>query len=495
MKKSVDCVFVAVPYTDTIKPLMAPAILKSIATQAGKTSVTIDSNRVFLNQLDNLSKDNQTKLIYFLKQEKWYDDHLIELVFDIFKELAQQILDYSPKVVGMSLFTYDCRVAAKYLAWIIKKIDPSIKIIFGGPGIMVGLNQPAVFAETLQKSGLIDFFIYGDGEKSLYHYLTTNDEKFVGINRHVWLQLTNQEIEALPRPDYSDYDFSAYPSPDYSLPILGSRGCVRHCTFCDVHGHWEKFTYRSGQHIVDEMLHFNQEFGVKYFHFTDSLVNGNLREYRVMTRLLSEHNKNLPEEEKITWGGFFIFRAKNSFTEKDWELTANGGGRHLLVGIETLNDQVRKELGKNFTNDDMDYSFQMSRKYGAIIKFILLFITGHPTETDDDYEFRTKWYKEQVKYKDVIHSITLGATLGITENTPLWRDFDKLGLIKSGPAPEEWINPANGNTLEKRLAWSDMMHKVIDECGYRASYGGDHHYLLERLKLKYDHLDQSQVIN
>jgi len=495
MKKPVDCVFVTVPYTDTIKPLMAPAILKSIATQAGKTSVTIDLNRVFLNQFKTLPQNVQTKMIYFLKQEIWYNDQFVELVFDMFQQLAQKILAYSPKVVGISVFTYDCRVAAKYIAWMIKKIDPSVKIIFGGAGIMYGLNQKAVFAETLQKSGLIDFFIYGDGEKSLYHYLTTSNEKFVGINRHAWLQLTNKEIEALPRPDYSDYDFSMYPSPEYYLPILGSRGCVRHCTFCDVHGHWEKFTYRSGQHIFEEMKYFKQEFGVKYFQFTDSLINGNLREYRVMTQLLSDHNKDLPEEEKITWGGFFIFRAKSSFTERDWELTVNGGGRHLIVGIETLNDQVRKDLGKNFTNDDIEYSFEMSQKYGSIMKFILLFITGYPTETDADYDFREKWFRENVKYQDVINSITVGTTLGITENTPLWRDFDKLGLVKCGPSPEEWINPANGNTLEKRLAWTDRMTKVVADCGYLENKIGDQHYILERLKLKYEPMEQSQTVN
>lgn len=484
MKKSVDCVFVTVPYTDTVKPLMAPAILKSIATQAGKTSATIDLNQMFLKQLNTLSQDIQLKLIYFLQQEKWHDDHLVNLVFDMFQQLAQKILAYSPKVVGISIFTYDCRVAAKYIAWILKKIDPSVKIIFGGAGIMNELSQTAVFAETLQKSGVVDFFIYGDGEKSLYHYLTTNNEKFVGINRHIWLQLTNQEIEALPRPDYSDYDFSMYPVTKVYLPILGSRGCVRHCTFCDVHVHWEKFTYRSGQHIFDEMIYFNQKFGVNYFQFTDSLINGNLREYRVLVQLLSEHNKHLPEEEKITWGGFFIFRGKSSLTEKDWELTAAGGGRYLIVGIETLNDQVRRDLGKNFTNDDIEYSFEMAQKYGSIMKFVLLFITGYPTETDDDYDFREKWFKEQIKYKDVIHSINIGVTLGITENTPLYNDFNKMGLVWSGPTPTEWTNPVNGNTLEKRLAWNDRMSKVVAECGYMEVKVGDPHYMLERLKIQ-----------
>jgi hypothetical protein len=39
-----DIVFCTVPYTETTLPLMAPAVLKSIATRANKKSVTLDLN-------------------------------------------------------------------------------------------------------------------------------------------------------------------------------------------------------------------------------------------------------------------------------------------------------------------------------------------------------------------------------------------------------------------------------------------------------------------
>lgn len=474
-----DCVFVTVPFTDTLRPLMAPAILKSIAQQAGKTAITIDLNAIFMNKLNAIPDDFKFQLISFFKEEKW-SNGTVDSIFDILNTMATYILEYNPTIVGISVFTYDCRVATKYLAWILKKINPSIKIILGGPGIMQHFSGKADFAEDLQRHGVIDYYVYGDGEKSLYHYLTTGNDKFVGINSHTWLQLSKQEVELLPRPDYNDYDFSLYQAP-LSFPILGSRGCVQQCTFCDYHVHWEKFTYRGGQHIFEEMVEFHQKFGVRSFHFADSLINGNLKEYRILTKLLSEYNQKLPSDSRITWGSFFIFRPKTAFTENDWALTFESGGRMLAVGIETTNDKVRKELGKNFTNDDIEFCFQMSQKFGSKIKFSLLFFTGYPSETDADYEYQVNWWRNQKKYKDILFANS-GTPLGILVNTPLERDFDKLGLIKTGPNPEDWINPATNNTPSKRIKWNAMIVDVLKECEIANYVGHDTHYIIERMK-------------
>jgi hypothetical protein len=480
-QKTAECVFVTVPFTDTPKPLMAPAILSSIAKQAGKTSATIDLNQKFLRYLDQVTESDRFKLLAFFREEHWHKEISVPAE-QLIHDMAQEILSYQPAIVGISVFTYNCRCATKYLAWMLKRQQPSIKIVIGGAGIMKSFSGAPTFAEELLKNKVIDFYIYGDGEKALYHYLTTQNTQFAGINTQNWMTMNRQEVELLPRPDYSDYEFDLYQQP-LSLPILGSRGCVRQCTFCDYHTHWDKFTYRSGQHIFDEMIEFHQRYEVTYFHFTDSLVNGNLREYRALTQLLSDYNKDLPEEKQITWGGFFIFRNREAFTERDWQLTVTGGGRHLAVGIETLNDAVRKELGKNFTNEDIEFSLQMARRHGAgKIKFQFLFFTGYPSETDADYEYQAQWWRDHKDYGDVIWAANTGTPLGILDNTPLKENFDKLGLIQVGPEPEDWVNPANGNTPEKRVAWNKMMVDVIRECGIQNVTGYDTHYILERMR-------------
>jgi hypothetical protein len=302
----------------------------------------------------------------------------------------------------------------------------------------------------------------------------------MGLDSEDWHQLSNDEIRSLPIPNYDDYDFLHYELPR-SLPILGSRGCVRHCDFCDIHAHWKKFSYRDAENIFLEMLHLSKKFQVYHFHFTDSLINGNMKEYRVLMTKIADHNKNKPDSEKLRWSSFFILRSKSSFSEDDWRLTMDGGALQLAVGIETLSDAARKKLGKNFTNEDIEYAFTMAQKYPGF-KFVLLFLTGYPTETDEDHEFELQWWPQQVKYKDVISAVNTGTPLGILHNSPLHANFEKMGLVSVGPAPEDWVNPATDNTPQKRVRWNQEIVDVVTGCGFNISRGHDAHYILERMR-------------
>lgn len=477
MPTTKDCVFVTVPYTDTRSALIAPAILKSIACRAGRTATTLDLNAIFYHKIKN--NPNRNQILGFFREEAWTEE-ILEEVQLILLDMAQRILEFQPKIVGISVFTYNCRAAAKYLSWMLKKLDPEVVVILGGTGINHHLSGGAPFADELQKQGAIDFYIYGDAEIALFNYLKFNTTNIVGINSINWKQMSNQELEHLPIPDYDDYDFSLYEQP-VMLPIVGSRGCVRKCTFCDVHTHWKKFTYRSGQSIFDEMKYLSHKYNIKNFQFSDSLINGNLKEYRVLSKLLAEHNRNLSQCDKLRWTSFFILRPRTQFTEEDWELTSMSGADILAVGIETTNDEARFHLGKKFTNDDIDFALRMAQKHKGI-RFSLLFFTGYVTESDSDYDFQLSWWDQQVKYQDVIATVNVGSPLGILENTPLKMNFDELGLVSVGPNPEDWVNPATNNTPAKRVEWNDKVTAHLIKLGFEIIRGADTYYILERMR-------------
>ena len=479
VKMQTDCVFTTIPFTDTVQPLLAPAILKSIALSAGCTAATIDLNGSFLRYLDTVEdQDRRFRLTAFFQEGVCYPEVLPE-IYSILEGMCDRILALRPRVVGISVFTYNCQTGTKYLAWMLKRRDSNIRILIGGPGVLHHFSGPSKWAKDLKKYGLIDEFVTGDGEKVLYDYLKAKQE-ISGLSTDHWDQLSNQEISSMPYPDYDDYDFSLYDQP-VKLALCGSRGCVRKCAFCDVHEHWKKFTWRGGEQIYNEMVYLSQRHDVTNFHFTDSLINGNLKEYRILMSLLAEYNRDRDEEHKLKWYSYFIFRPKASFSEEDWRLTAEGGGRGLSVGIETLSDTARAHLGKHFTNEDIEWSFQMAQKYGGI-RFILLFFTGYITETDKDHEFALQWWPKQVKYRDVIAKVNPGSPLGILHNTPLDLDFDRLGLKRVGENPEDWCNPATDNTPEKRLRWNREIRQAVIDCGFKLTEGRDVHYILERMK-------------
>ena len=363
-------------------------------------------------------------------------------------------------------------------------MSPQTKIVLGGAGLTNNLIGKSKFAEALLKHKLINFYIRGDGENALFDYLTSTNETVAGINDSAWKELSNDDLTQLPIPDYDDYDFDDYVFESFkkvhessAIPILGSRGCVRNCSFCDIHAHWTKFSWRSGEHVFAEMVELNRKYGSRKFMFQDSLNNGNLREFRVLMKLISDWNFANPDNT-LRWSSFFILRPSNAFTEEDWKLTASGGGFNLFVGIESLNDEARFHLGKKFTNDDIEFSIQMAVKYG--IKLALLFFTGYVTETEDDINFAVQWWKDHAKYKDNL-VVNLGTPLGILPGTPLMEQFDDLGLIHTGPAPEDWANPTTGNTPSKRVEWFQRLESTVRQLGYKQTGGSDNRFILERM--------------
>ena len=260
---STDVLILSCPWTVTGQPMSAGAVLKSIANNAGYSCATADLNAISINwvqanpQFDGL-------ISYFLNGST---DHITQKHIDEFVSIVLGIMiKHQPKILGLSVFSDHSRVATKLIAQTVRKHFPSIKIIIGGAGIAnpyadnsfnhpVAMSGQLSFAEKLLQDGLIDHFIHGDAEHAFLEFLQGHFD-FVGVNQHNWRQLTNEELLDLPYPDYSDYDWSLY--EHRTLGITGSRGCVRQCKFCDYIFTHKKYTWRTGQHIFDEMLYQKQ---------------------------------------------------------------------------------------------------------------------------------------------------------------------------------------------------------------------------------------------
>jgi radical SAM superfamily enzyme YgiQ (UPF0313 family) len=247
--------------------------------------------------------------------------------------------------------------------------------------------------------------------------------------------------------------------------------------FCDYIEHWKKFNYRSGESIFKEMLHQNRKYGVTNFKFQDSLINGNLKEYKVLIKLLAEYNEK-NKNNRFTWSSYFIFRPKNTFNEELWELTAKSGAQFLVVGVESLQEHIRYHMGKHFSNEDIEFSLEMGAKYN--LYFNLLFIVGYVTETEKDIEFTIEWLRNHTNYKDNI-DLSFGGTLGILPNTYLDRHKEELKIVTYGRPYQKWINIETGSNPKQRVMWNKKINAVAKELGYNVNSDLDNHYILELL--------------
>jgi len=403
-----DILVLTPPLTVTRLPLHAPAILKAIAKKAGFSCCTVD-----LNQITYQWKNHAGLIPYFSAGERANGplSSKLQKNLDMWLSNVQTIIaKHQPKILALSLFSDRSRIATKLICQVTRQYFPTIKIIIGGHGISnpdvdidfplqvpvptpVGDPGQISFAETLLQQKLIDYYLQGDAELAFFEFLKGNT-KYVGINQQNWQQLTRHDMANLDYPDYSDYDWSLY--EDRVIGITGSNGCVRQCRFCDyIHTH-KKYTWRTGENIFNEMVHQKQKYQTGKFHFSDSLLNGNMAEYQRLVTLLAEYNLNNPHDT-FQWTSFLIIKSPAQFDDELWRLTAASGCIGAWIGLETLSEELRFDMNKKFTNQEVDFCIEKIIKYNIPTSFLLF--VGYPTETQEHIDQSIKWLEDHQHLK------------------------------------------------------------------------------------------------
>jgi radical SAM superfamily enzyme YgiQ (UPF0313 family) len=380
-------------------------------------------------------------------------------------KLTQLMIEHTPSILALSLLTNSSRAATNLIMPHVRKFFPHVKIILGGAGI----NNDG-YALFLKQDKMIDHYIVGDAEYSFQEFLQNNLD-FPGINSSDWQLLTNQSQSTLPDPDYSDVDWSLYSRR--TIGITGSRGCVRQCKFCDYIVTHPKFTWRSGQNIFDEMVRQQAATGISSFEFSDSLLNGNVQAFRELITLLSDYNQQNPHK-KIDYMAYFIIRPKEQCKEEMYSLIAASGGTRLITGIETFSDDVRADLGKKFTNDDIDFAITMAMKYN--IHFQILTFVGYVTETEKHIDNAIEWLDQHQWAKSHI-TINIGTPMVILKNSWIDQNRDQLGIKLKNDDPRSWYN--NHSSFEQRSAWRQRVLDHVVKLKYTYVADSNYHWLLD----------------
>ena len=433
-------VIVTVPFVDADTPMAAPAVLKAALQARGINCVGLDLNIEIYNKIRH--DPRRDKFLNFFYNQKIEDD-IVEDLIKMLDFYSCEILSHNPDIVGLSLFCFECQVFTAWLCAVLRQTAPDLKIVIGGPGLETLENTLFKYPDRLKRLGLIDAYITGDGETSLAEYVLGN-ETYPGINSLTWEPYAN--FAESPRPDFSDYRFLKY--NHISLPIVDSRGCVQVCEFCDVVAFWKKFQYQTAETIFDTMKFYVENYGIMRFHFASSICNGNLKEFRKLIEMLADYNDAHTEADQIHWMGSFIVRPKNNHPEAMWELIKKSNG-FLLTGVESIIENVRIDLGKKFTNEDLDHHLTMAKKYQVGMN--LLLIAGYHTETVEDYETAKQWFRDRKEFAlDPVHQVQL-TTVGILPGTKLDATIDRAHFAR---------------TANARYKQAVELNEVITSCGF-----------------------------
>lgn len=457
----VDVVIASLPYVETNEPLMAPALLKGIVNKTPLSSVALDLNIEILHILKNFDADIEEKISkWFLYKDNTTCEQTQAEVQKLVKFAADRILDYNPGWICLSLF---CGTSQTFNFLLCKELKKNRnyqgKIVIGGNGVFTDEVSKRPYAKLLKKAKLVDHFIVGDGEEPLYDLLVGNETQAVDQESFQVLD----DLSFQPFSDYDDYRWELY--KNQRLPMYGSRGCVRRCTFCDVYKLWKKFKIRSAELVFQEMLHQIEKTGIHKFYFRDSLINGSISEFKKLMHLIADYNRQ--HEEKIRWTSFFIFRPQTQMSEEDWKLTADGGGEELIIGVESLVDSIRYHMRKKFTNADIDYGLAMAKKYNVGLQ--LLLIIGYVNETEEDFQAALQWLEDHKEYaKNPLTTISVGGTLTLTDLSDLYQNAQDFN-ITIGQTIYLWENKSINLDYHTREKRKEIFIDTAKKLGYNIS--------------------------
>lgn len=296
-------------------------------------------------------------------------------------EIVAGILKENPKFVCFSIMSCQVLNALK-LASKIKEQNKDVKVVFGGSH--VASTKDELFRYTKD----IDYLMYGEAEIAFYQlYNAKNKEDLLKIGGLIHRSgdsiITNpniptENLDELPFPDLSLVKLDSYNGYYVkSLPvatIMGTRGCVYRCTFCDQFASMgRKFRHRSPKNIVDEIEYNIKKFNARDVIFKDSTFTNNEEWVYGICKEIKDRGI------KINWS----CNTRVSMVNENLLRTMKEAGCYMIsFGIEAGTQHVLNLMKKGTKVEQAYTATELCKKAG--IETLGYFMIGNPGETEKD---------------------------------------------------------------------------------------------------------------
>lgn len=448
------------PVWDSVTPPLALAFLKGSLQQAGYECTCIDFSIQFRPFMVSALGDKGAEA--YIEQNP-----------GLYKNWARQICDERPDVVGLSLLGSNLANSA-LVAREVRAILPGVMIVSGGPSLTrenMGCIQDAL--------SFSDYVIEGEGEKALVDFVKCYEQNGdLSLLKQLWIKderghlsytgHTNlQNIDAIPYPDFTDFDRTLYPCPD-KLPMLFSRGCILNCNYCE--NKWNHLTQRSrgGRNVFEELKYHVKKYGIKEYMFNDdSLISS-----KTMRQLDEYCDLTIAEGLAMPWSVYGT-RVERLITEPFLHKLRLSGMERVSLGVESFSSRVQKEMGKSSRYDDADKMCRMFADQG--IKTESWIIYGYPTESDADFDETLQWF---IKNPGILSHVTANS---FGPNAKYMHD--RPGIV-TNTTGTQWGWTGLESTIEKRKQRFLLLIEVL-EAARKARPGSFTFHVGDPLYVKY----------
>jgi anaerobic magnesium-protoporphyrin IX monomethyl ester cyclase len=291
-------------------------------------------------------------------------------VMNIVSDLYQQ----RPAIIGFSCYIWNIEETIKVVN-MIKKVDSSIQIVFGGPEVSYDT------VEWMEKIPSVDFIVMGEGEQTFKELLSEMNGEGNFKNVHGIAYRENGQVKVTPQ--LNKLDLKELPSP-YRFPedkahlgkrvtyIETSRGCPFSCQFC-LSSIEVGVRYFDREKIKDDIRYLMAN-GAKTIKFVDRTFNISRSYAMEMFRfLIDEHLPGTVFQFEITAD---IMRPEViEFLNNE----APNGLFRFEIGVQSTNDYTNELVMRKQNFEKLTRTVTMVKDGGKIDQHLDL-IAGLPEE-------------------------------------------------------------------------------------------------------------------
>lgn len=329
-----------------------------------------------------------------------------------FNDVSSLIEKEKPDVVVFSTSTTaiysDVKVASEA-----KKISKDIITAAVGSHVM------ALPEETLKLNNDLDAAVYSDDEEIVIKNLADSLNDLSKVKGICYRSKNGQIIKNPPQDITRNLDELGFPAHD-KVPkeiyydfmtkkgplalIMAQRGCINRCIYC-ICPELYKYRERSVGHVIEE-LKWIKKLGYKEFKFVNAGTTYNLN---WANNLMDEIIKN---NLGLSW--WTNVRA-DKLNEEILRKMKKAGCHTLAIGMETADEKILKNIGKNITPEKVKEAVAMAKKLG--FKTAVYFIFGLPGESKETMQ------------KTIDFAKSMGAdfvTMGVAQPLPGTKFYDYL---------------------------------------------------------------------
>ena len=357
-----------------------------------------------------------------------------EKIDDFLDELAEEILSFSPRLVGCSYTFQQCN-ASLALLYRIKEKAPDVITFMGGGALSRSCAQT-----LLEQMPFLNYAFLGDSDSffgdACRLLMEGRDqelfERYEGIGKKgTDIQpAATQDMNSVALPDYDDFfeelernQIRFGPGNHYLLMEAG-RGCWwGRCRFCGLHVCENKVRYRHKDNKVfaSQIRTLNEKYGVNRFFLTDTILH---------PRLISE----IPSLFEGS-GLEFVAEVKSNLTREQLFILKRGGFILLQPGIESLQDDILELMQKGASAMEQIIFLRNIAIVGIQAYWNLMI--GHPGE-------KKEWYEEMAeRIRKLTHlKPPYQTTLMYQRESEYTKKCREFGVsLKSSPLYEGLVSP------------------------------------------------------